>query len=148
MFKRTSLHSGATSLMIEISYFQSLPPPHTWTSCFSTKLASCLHWHPRYYQAIPPSFIQCRSSQPLTTELTSAVIKPSTSLKNKGIVETHWSLSVCCYNKILLFHVSVYPCSRDIFYELLREWEDYHKEPRWEFETALGNRVRWGGCSV
>ncbi|KAI4873318.1 hypothetical protein NFI96_029066, partial [Prochilodus magdalenae] len=31
---------------------------------------------------------------------------------------------------------------RDIFYELLREWEDYHKEPGWEFEAALGNRVR------
>ncbi|XP_029585453.1 codanin-1 [Salmo trutta] len=31
---------------------------------------------------------------------------------------------------------------RDIFYEVLREWEDFHKEPRWEFEAALGSRVR------
>ncbi|XP_060790163.1 codanin-1 isoform X3 [Neoarius graeffei] len=38
------------------------------------------------------------------------------------------------------FHI--FKKQRDIFYELLREWEDYHKEPRWEFETALGNRVR------
>ncbi|XP_062864068.1 codanin-1 isoform X2 [Trichomycterus rosablanca] len=31
---------------------------------------------------------------------------------------------------------------RDIFYELLREWEDCHKEPGWEFEVALGSRIR------
>ncbi|XP_070972441.1 codanin-1 [Oncorhynchus clarkii lewisi] len=31
---------------------------------------------------------------------------------------------------------------RDIFYEVLREWEDFHKEPRWEFEAELGSRVR------
>ncbi|XP_072545683.1 codanin-1 [Salminus brasiliensis] len=38
------------------------------------------------------------------------------------------------------FHI--FKKQRDIFYELLREWEDYHKEPGWEFEVALGNRVR------
>ncbi|KAJ3612795.1 hypothetical protein NHX12_019053 [Muraenolepis orangiensis] len=31
---------------------------------------------------------------------------------------------------------------RDIFYEVLREWEDFHKEPGWNFEAALGSRVR------
>uniref|UniRef100_A0A3Q3JIM5 Codanin-1 C-terminal domain-containing protein n=1 Tax=Monopterus albus TaxID=43700 RepID=A0A3Q3JIM5_MONAL len=31
---------------------------------------------------------------------------------------------------------------RDIFYELLREWEDFHKEPGWNFDTALGSRIR------
>ncbi|KAG7256787.1 hypothetical protein CRUP_017026, partial [Coryphaenoides rupestris] len=31
---------------------------------------------------------------------------------------------------------------RDIFYEVLREWEDFHKEPGWDFEAALGSRVR------
>lgn len=31
---------------------------------------------------------------------------------------------------------------RDVFYGLLREWEDSHKEPGWDFEAALGNRVR------
>ncbi|XP_034015886.1 codanin-1 [Thalassophryne amazonica] len=31
---------------------------------------------------------------------------------------------------------------RDVFYELLREWEDCHKEPGWVFEIALGNRIR------
>lgn len=36
---------------------------------------------------------------------------------------------------ILLLH-------RDIFYELLRDWEDFHKEPGWEFEAALGSRIR------
>lgn len=32
---------------------------------------------------------------------------------------------------------------RDIFYELLREWEDFHKEPGWVFDMVLGSRVRW-----
>ncbi|KAK2878520.1 hypothetical protein QQF64_011434 [Cirrhinus molitorella] len=31
---------------------------------------------------------------------------------------------------------------RDVFYGLLREWEDSHKEPGWDFEAALGSRVR------
>ncbi|XP_026165082.1 codanin-1 [Mastacembelus armatus] len=31
---------------------------------------------------------------------------------------------------------------RDIFYEVLREWEDFHKEPGWNFETAVGSRIR------
>ncbi|XP_048048281.1 codanin-1 [Megalobrama amblycephala] len=31
---------------------------------------------------------------------------------------------------------------RDVFYGLIREWEDSHKEPGWDFEAALGNRVR------
>ncbi|XP_026860651.2 codanin-1 isoform X2 [Electrophorus electricus] len=38
------------------------------------------------------------------------------------------------------FHI--FKKQRDIFYELLREWEDCHKEPGWEFEAALGHRVR------
>ncbi|XP_042194062.1 codanin-1 [Callorhinchus milii] len=31
---------------------------------------------------------------------------------------------------------------RDIFYELLREWEDKHENPCWDFERALGLRIR------
>ncbi|XP_067894319.1 codanin-1 [Heterodontus francisci] len=31
---------------------------------------------------------------------------------------------------------------RDVFYELLREWEDKHTNPSWEFERALGLRIR------
>uniref|UniRef100_UPI00398ECD18 codanin-1 n=1 Tax=Pristiophorus japonicus TaxID=55135 RepID=UPI00398ECD18 len=31
---------------------------------------------------------------------------------------------------------------RDVFYELLREWEDKHTNPGWEFERALGLRIR------
>ncbi|XP_061700541.1 codanin-1 isoform X2 [Syngnathoides biaculeatus] len=31
---------------------------------------------------------------------------------------------------------------RDIFYEVLREWEDFHKEPGWNFDVALGSRIR------
>uniref|UniRef100_A0A3P8SSB2 Codanin 1 n=1 Tax=Amphiprion percula TaxID=161767 RepID=A0A3P8SSB2_AMPPE len=31
---------------------------------------------------------------------------------------------------------------RDIFYEVLREWEDFHKEPGWNFDAALGSRIR------
>ncbi|XP_077588033.1 codanin-1 isoform X1 [Stigmatopora nigra] len=31
---------------------------------------------------------------------------------------------------------------RDIFYEVLREWEDYHKDPGWNFDVALGSRIR------
>ncbi|XP_015206536.2 codanin-1 [Lepisosteus oculatus] len=38
------------------------------------------------------------------------------------------------------FHI--FKKQRDIFYELLREWEDYHKEPEWEFDRVLGNRIR------
>ncbi|KAM6912224.1 codanin-1 [Xenentodon cancila] len=31
---------------------------------------------------------------------------------------------------------------RDVFYEVLREWEDLHKEPGWNFDAALGARIR------
>ncbi|XP_054894715.1 codanin-1 isoform X2 [Poeciliopsis prolifica] len=31
---------------------------------------------------------------------------------------------------------------RDIFYEVLREWEDLHKEPGWNFDAALGAKIR------
>ncbi len=31
---------------------------------------------------------------------------------------------------------------RDVFYGFLREWEDSHKEPGWDFEAALGGSVR------
>uniref|UniRef100_A0A096M541 Codanin 1 n=1 Tax=Poecilia formosa TaxID=48698 RepID=A0A096M541_POEFO len=31
---------------------------------------------------------------------------------------------------------------RDIFYEALREWEDLHKEPGWNFDAALGTKIR------
>ncbi|XP_056151832.1 codanin-1 isoform X2 [Lampris incognitus] len=31
---------------------------------------------------------------------------------------------------------------RDIFYEVFRDWEDFHKEPGWNFEAALGGRIR------
>lgn len=33
-------------------------------------------------------------------------------------------------------------CLRDIFYEVLREWDDFHKEPGWSFDAALGSRIR------
>ncbi|XP_034714445.1 codanin-1 isoform X2 [Etheostoma cragini] len=31
---------------------------------------------------------------------------------------------------------------RDVFYEVLREWEDFHMEPGWNFDVALGSRIR------
>uniref|UniRef100_A0A8C3DKG7 Codanin 1 n=1 Tax=Corvus moneduloides TaxID=1196302 RepID=A0A8C3DKG7_CORMO len=31
---------------------------------------------------------------------------------------------------------------RDIFYELLREWEDNHEKTGWDFERVLGNKIR------
>ncbi|XP_058521975.1 codanin-1 isoform X1 [Ochotona princeps] len=31
---------------------------------------------------------------------------------------------------------------RDVFYEVLREWEDHHEEPGWDFEKGLGTRIR------
>uniref|UniRef100_F7AX28 Codanin 1 n=1 Tax=Ornithorhynchus anatinus TaxID=9258 RepID=F7AX28_ORNAN len=31
---------------------------------------------------------------------------------------------------------------RDVFYEVLREWEDRHEEPGWDFERGLGSRIR------
>ncbi|XP_030070215.1 codanin-1 [Microcaecilia unicolor] len=38
------------------------------------------------------------------------------------------------------FHI--FKKQRDIFYELLREWEDHHEQPGWDFERGLGNRIR------
>ncbi|XP_042543826.1 codanin-1 isoform X3 [Dipodomys spectabilis] len=31
---------------------------------------------------------------------------------------------------------------RDVFYEVLREWEDRHEEAGWDFEKGVGSRVR------
>ncbi|XP_077395358.1 codanin-1 isoform X2 [Festucalex cinctus] len=31
---------------------------------------------------------------------------------------------------------------RDVFYEVLREWEDFHQDPGWIFDVALGSRIR------
>ncbi|XP_067414003.1 codanin-1 isoform X2 [Emydura macquarii macquarii] len=38
------------------------------------------------------------------------------------------------------FHI--FKKQRDIFYELLREWEDNHEKPGWDFERVLGSRIR------
>ncbi|KAL6105341.1 cdan1 [Pungitius sinensis] len=38
------------------------------------------------------------------------------------------------------FHI--FKKQRDIFYEVLREWEDFHKEQGWNFDAALGRRIR------
>ncbi|XP_019406890.1 PREDICTED: codanin-1 isoform X1 [Crocodylus porosus] len=38
------------------------------------------------------------------------------------------------------FHI--FKKQRDIFYELLREWEDNHEKPAWDFERVLGNKIR------
>uniref|UniRef100_A0A8C4UPT1 Codanin-1 C-terminal domain-containing protein n=1 Tax=Falco tinnunculus TaxID=100819 RepID=A0A8C4UPT1_FALTI len=38
------------------------------------------------------------------------------------------------------FHI--FKKQRDIFYELLREWEDNHEKTGWNFEGVLGNKVR------
>nr|XP_006135463.1 codanin-1 isoform X1 [Pelodiscus sinensis] len=38
------------------------------------------------------------------------------------------------------FHI--FKKQRDIFYELLREWEDNREKPGWDFEIVLGNRIR------
>lgn len=32
--------------------------------------------------------------------------------------------------------------NRDIFYELLREWEDNSEKSGWDFERCLGNKIR------
>ena len=36
-----------------------------------------------------------------------------------------------------------YVSVRDVFYEVLREWEDRHEEPGWDFEKGLGSRIRY-----
>ena len=33
--------------------------------------------------------------------------------------------------------------ARDVFYEVLREWEDRHEEPGLDFEKGLGSRIRY-----
>ncbi|NXK09184.1 CDAN1 protein, partial [Herpetotheres cachinnans] len=38
------------------------------------------------------------------------------------------------------FHI--FKKQRDIFYELLREWEDNHEKTGWNFERVLGNKIR------
>ncbi|XP_040529669.2 codanin-1 isoform X2 [Gallus gallus] len=38
------------------------------------------------------------------------------------------------------FHI--FKKQRDIFYELLREWEDNHEKPGWDFERVLGSKIR------
>ncbi|NXI40161.1 CDAN1 protein, partial [Galbula dea] len=38
------------------------------------------------------------------------------------------------------FHI--FKKQRDIFYELLREWEDNHEKNGWDFERVLGNKIR------
>ncbi|KAH0620656.1 hypothetical protein JD844_021326 [Phrynosoma platyrhinos] len=38
------------------------------------------------------------------------------------------------------FHI--FKKQRDIFYELLREWEDNYEKPGWDFEKRLGERIR------
>lgn len=32
---------------------------------------------------------------------------------------------------------------RDLFYELVREWEDCHNKPGWTIEESMGNRIRY-----
>ncbi|KAM4661880.1 codanin-1 [Discoglossus pictus] len=38
------------------------------------------------------------------------------------------------------FHI--FKKQRDIFYELLREWEDSHEKTDWDFDRYLGNKIR------
>ncbi|NXX83867.1 CDAN1 protein, partial [Urocolius indicus] len=38
------------------------------------------------------------------------------------------------------FHI--FKKQRDIFYELLREWEDNHEKTDWHFDRVLGNKIR------
>ncbi|NXG78247.1 CDAN1 protein, partial [Baryphthengus martii] len=38
------------------------------------------------------------------------------------------------------FHI--FKKQRDIFYELLREWEDNHEKTGWDFERVLGGKIR------
>lgn len=37
---------------------------------------------------------------------------------------------------------------RDVFYELLREWEDNHEKTGWDFERVLGNKIRWESYTI
>ncbi|NXR55769.1 CDAN1 protein, partial [Hippolais icterina] len=38
------------------------------------------------------------------------------------------------------FHI--FKKQRDVFYELLREWEDNHEKTGWDFDRVLGNKIR------
>lgn len=44
------------------------------------------------------------------------------------------------FNSDKAFHT--FKKQRDIFYEVFREWEDFHKEQGWSFDVALGSRIR------
>ena len=44
-------------------------------------------------------------------------------------------LSHCC---------SIYLCdARDVFYELVRKWEDSHSAAGWNMEEHMGDRIRY-----
>ncbi|KAK2533218.1 Cdan1 [Columba livia] len=46
---------------------------------------------------------------------------------------------------MLLFFLpppSMLAATGDVFYELLREWEDNHEKTGWDFERVLGNKIR------
>ena len=34
-------------------------------------------------------------------------------------------------------------CSRDVFYELVREWEDCNSAAGWSMEEHMGDRIRY-----
>lgn len=116
----------------------------------------------------PLSSTRSHSSQLPTTGPTSLVTRPSTPLRNKGIssqciptcpvktlskaFETR-RVNYCnrvkkplnqTLSSLLSFFMFFCFCSflRDIFYEVLREWEDFHKDQGWNFAAALGNRIR------
>lgn len=60
-----------------------------------------------------------------------------------------YTKSSILYTKILLYLKSSQLCymnitciSRDMFYELLREWEEYRHSPGWSMADAMGERIR------
>lgn len=75
-----------------------------------------------------------RFTSAASDELWMKVLAPRHSPVVSNVIETPtlW----------IVLNVFSFPLRRDIFYELLREWEDFHKEPGWNFDAALGGRIR------
>lgn len=49
----------------------------------------------------------------------------------------------CQLSSVSVFYGLLCDCPlRDVFYEALREWEDLHNEPGWNFDASLGGRIR------
>ncbi|KAM8833234.1 codanin-1 [Synchiropus picturatus] len=76
----------------------------------------------------------------LAQDQSAATISPSVSTFIHSVPFQPATDNRSNFNSDRAFHT--FKKQRDMFYEVLREWEDFHKEPAWSFDAALGSRIR------